>query len=150
MSNNSVAINSVRSQSFSHETALTKVSCHLLQRIPDSRKDRTDYIYGSVCVFLLYFRNFSRDPSGSQCRFTEVFAHSCFTPKFRLDPFWKSRPVYGSVCKNAGYFGNSEQPAFKATHYLKINIISPAKTAAIIGFPTMTVNHLIIRVFFGI
>ena len=79
-----------------------------------------------------------------------MFAHSGFTSVIPSSSFWKSRPIYGSVCKNAGYFGNSEQPAFNPTHYLKINIISPAKTAAIIGFPTMTVNHLIIRVFFGI
>ena len=60
LGNNSVAINSVRSQSFLNETALTKVSCHLLQRIPESadffRKSMP--IYGSVCPFLLYFRNF--------------------------------------------------------------------------------------------
>ena len=80
--------------------------------------------YGSICPFLLYFRN--------------------------SDFIFQSRPIYGNFCKNAGYFGNSEQPAFKPTHYLKINIISPAKTAAIMGFPTMTVSHLIIRVFFGI
>ena len=128
MDNNSVAINSVRSQSFLNETALTKVSCHLLQRIPESadffRKSMP--IYGSVCPFLLYFRNsvfifpevnadlrkclppfllyfrnFSRDPSGSQCRFTEVFAHSCFTSVIPSSSFRKSRPIYGSVCPHS-------------------------------------------------
>ena len=150
MGNNSTAINSVRSKSFLYEAAFTKVSCHLLQRIPDSRTYKLNHIYGSVCPFLLYFRSSDWNPSGSQGPFTEVYVHSCSTSVIPTGFFRKSLPIYGSVCKNAGYFGNSEQPAFKATHYLKINIISPAKTAAIIGFPTMTVNHLIIRVFFGI
>ena len=134
MGNNSVAINSVRSQSFLNETALTKVSCHLLQRIPESADffRKSIPIYGSVCPFLLYFRNsvfifpevnadlrkclppfllyfrnFSRDPSGSQCRFTEVFAHSCFTSVIPTSSFWKSRPIYGSVCPFLLYFRNS-------------------------------------------
>ena len=97
-----------------------------------------------------YCRGFRTAGKTGWIVFTEVFAHSYFTSVISTGFLPEVRPIYGSVCKNAGYFGNSEQPAFKPTHYLKINIISPAKTAAIMGFPTMTVSHLIIRVFFGI
>ena len=79
-----------------------------------------------------------------------IFVHVALVPAWGGRGLSSQGGEYRSRGKNAGYFGNSEQPAFKPTHYLKINIISPAKTAAIMGFPTMTVSHLIIRVFFGI